>query len=396
MSSLFMFSLNNKIEIFKNNTNYRVEWIDYFRFFGVLLMVMGHIGFGSKFDVWIHGFHMPMFFFISGVLYKEIEKQEKIGERLKKTIIKKAKVLLIPYLCVGIMSYILWIIKHFASPDLLSPLYHLLMDNSNGLPYTGALWFLTSFFFTSIIYAVIDVITLNCKLRVAWKTLISVAFAIIGCTLSYRLPWSLNAAFVGVGLMHFGWLLRNCLLKEHSVVSWGGIVIALLALLALSMVIFLNGSINMRTGTYHNIGMFWIGAVGSSIVVCYIAKLVYGFINLHKSLSVCGRYFCSVGRNSMTYLCFNQLTILGIKNFLAMSDKGNNSTLEKLIMSLMALLLAFVVLYIISLVVENFKVVRIIIGFDTMDRYSWIVIVVWLIFLCIMLFACYILRKFKF
>ena len=49
----------------------RMDYIDIYRAFGIILMVMGHIGFGGKFDKFIHAFHMPMFFFISGFFYKE-------------------------------------------------------------------------------------------------------------------------------------------------------------------------------------------------------------------------------------------------------------------------------------------------------------------------------------
>lgn len=49
----------------------RIEYVDIYRGIGIILMIMGHIGFGGKFDIWIHAFHMPMFFFISGFLHKE-------------------------------------------------------------------------------------------------------------------------------------------------------------------------------------------------------------------------------------------------------------------------------------------------------------------------------------
>ena len=41
----------------------RMDYIDIYRAFGIILMVMGHIGFGGKFDKFIHAFHMPMFLF---------------------------------------------------------------------------------------------------------------------------------------------------------------------------------------------------------------------------------------------------------------------------------------------------------------------------------------------
>ena len=47
----------------------RITFIDVFRGLGILLMVMGHIGFGGIFDKFIHAFHMPMFFFVSGYFY---------------------------------------------------------------------------------------------------------------------------------------------------------------------------------------------------------------------------------------------------------------------------------------------------------------------------------------
>ena len=48
----------------------RVEYIDIFRAIGIILMIMGHVGFGDRFDYFIHAFHMPMFFIISGLFYK--------------------------------------------------------------------------------------------------------------------------------------------------------------------------------------------------------------------------------------------------------------------------------------------------------------------------------------
>jgi len=48
----------------------RVVYIDLFRGVGVLLMILGHLGLGKAFDHYIHAFHMPMFFFVSGFFFK--------------------------------------------------------------------------------------------------------------------------------------------------------------------------------------------------------------------------------------------------------------------------------------------------------------------------------------
>ena len=51
------------------NSN-RIEAFDIAKGLGILIMVMGHTGFGTTFDKIIHTFHMPLFFFISGYFYR--------------------------------------------------------------------------------------------------------------------------------------------------------------------------------------------------------------------------------------------------------------------------------------------------------------------------------------
>lgn len=58
-------------------TKERIEYIDFFRGVGITLMVMGHMafgglqGFGDLVEKYIHSFHMPMFFIISGYFYQK-------------------------------------------------------------------------------------------------------------------------------------------------------------------------------------------------------------------------------------------------------------------------------------------------------------------------------------
>lgn len=47
----------------------RIISIDLIRGAAIVMMVMGHVGFGNSFAHWINGFHMPIFFFISGYFF---------------------------------------------------------------------------------------------------------------------------------------------------------------------------------------------------------------------------------------------------------------------------------------------------------------------------------------
>ncbi len=121
----------------------RIEYIDLIRAFGKLLMIIGHIRFcpdGSPFDKWIHAFHMPMFFIVSGILYR---KQE-----LKKLLSKRFRTLIIPYLIVGIAFSLIPIVFKSDYSSLIAVVF----ENTSGYIFVvGAIWFLTSLFFADII-----------------------------------------------------------------------------------------------------------------------------------------------------------------------------------------------------------------------------------------------------
>ena len=48
----------------------RVKWIDYAKAFAIFFVVIGHVDTGNYFTDWIYSFHMPLFFFLSGITIK--------------------------------------------------------------------------------------------------------------------------------------------------------------------------------------------------------------------------------------------------------------------------------------------------------------------------------------
>lgn len=77
-------------EITEENSMRRIRFLDVYRGIGIILMIMGHIGFGDKFDYWLHSFHMPLWFIISGYFFKD-------NYSFKSILQKKVRQLIIPY-----------------------------------------------------------------------------------------------------------------------------------------------------------------------------------------------------------------------------------------------------------------------------------------------------------
>ena len=66
----------------------RIEWLDIAKGIGIFLVVYAHAR--APYNSYIYNFHMPLFFLISGILYKS-------GRDLKSYIFRKIQTLYIPF-----------------------------------------------------------------------------------------------------------------------------------------------------------------------------------------------------------------------------------------------------------------------------------------------------------
>lgn len=279
----------------------RIEYIDLFRGFGIVMMIMGHIGFGSFFDKWIHIFHMPMFFIISGYFWKN----QPFVSMLK----KKCRTLLIPYFVFGIIHLILHFIRvgHIDAHGL----YLFLWENTAeaGVPIAGALWFLTAMFFSEVIFWCVQ------RLRIAIGLVATTLIALVGMTcatfLPFRLPYAIDVGMVGVGFYFVGKLIRdkwNALLSLNIIITIVGFVIFS------ALGCFVNGYVNLREGIYSIWPLFWLNAVGITICLWNIFRNVYEKLKIIALMEKILEYIKSIGCDSIIYLCLNQLVILIVRH----------------------------------------------------------------------------------
>ncbi len=286
---------------------HRVGYVDIYRGIGILCMIVGHVSlrgtYSQAFDQFIHAFHMPMFFFLSGYFFRT-------NCDIRFFCVKKFKTLMVPYIVFGLTDLLLLCLidGQFYKGALL---YHLPFENSNGLRQIGAIWFLTATFFASIIYYYIS--TKCVKQKVLQHILVicvSLGGTILPSFLPFRLPWSLDAAFVAVGFYHVGYLVQRYKTDRiiHSTFAskWPytlGMIVLDVAL------IFQNGYINMRTGAYANVVLFWLNAFLSIVVLWNISRELEELMNWFIILKGPIEFVKYVGKNSITFLVTNQIVI---------------------------------------------------------------------------------------
>lgn len=333
----------------------RIGYIDLFRSFGIIFMIMGHVAFGNFFNVFIHAFHMPMFFFISGYLFKKRERKEQSFGSL---VLKKAKTLLLPYLVFGLLCYSVKLFESLAEHKTIEiePLFHLFWVNTDKIAICGAVWFLTALFFTDIIFFLLDRYVAGEKT----KALIVIAIAVFGCfankILPFELPFALAQSFVGLGFYYIGSLFKK--FEEKKAVgfvlnlSWPLTAVFGVAATAL---IFVNGYVNMRTGEYNIVPLFWLNAVLATVVLLNFSRLIYKFLGS----GFIGKRLSEIGKNSIVYLCFNQLAIRTFEKFIFVDESF--PTVSKLLLKILIFVLSMAMLFLIEKLITKTKL-RVLVG----------------------------------
>lgn len=276
----------------------RLDYIDVAKGIGILLMILGHVGFYGSFDRFIHAFHMPLFFFISGYLYKIR------GISWVDYIKKKAKTMLLPYVIIGLFHYIVWLLIHArSSGNKLEPLINLLWINTNDqMPIAGALWFLTCLFIIEVLFFAIKKIIKNEIVLAVICLFVGIIGMLFPCVISTRLPWAADSALVGIMFYYLGYLIHKQEGRKgiRKIMNFSiGEILILLLLFSLSSL--LNADVNMRTGDYALVPWTLINAVGMTVLTINLSKKI--------RLKTMQKMLCYVGKNSIVFLCFNQLII---------------------------------------------------------------------------------------
>lgn len=329
----------------------RLDYMDIFKGLGIILMIMGHIGFGDLFDYFIHAFHMPMFFFVSGFFFssKSPDKLETIDY-----IKRKCKALIVPYCFFGLFHFvILCMIQR--NGEVWKSLAHLLFINTTSLPLAGALWFLTAIFFTNVIYFLLDRYINDNRLKTMLVIILSLFGNIAPKLLPFRLPYALDASFVGIGVFHIAYILRQHMENKYiekmfklNKAAW------FISAVLVTALIFINGYVNMRTGLYAIIPLFWINAIGACIVGINLSEYLAEIKINGRTLTIIS-ILKRIGKNSLVYLCLNQIVLMLIRYIIGPLG------IPRGFLQIAILILGLIVLYGCDLLINGTKL-RVVIG----------------------------------
>ena len=197
----------------------RYQYLDVARGFGLLLVIISHSCGLSRFLI---NYYIPLFFVVSGYIYKE-------GRSYKENIEHKAKRLLIPYFGYSAVLLAVYVLmgrtlaetKASAFGILYSRycLYDTTVVKDNVYLFTvanGAMWYLTAFFAASLVYHLVIDRCLSDRKFLIGTLIVLTAITMALADIPVLLPWSIDLACVGTIFMIAGTLLGRAQFFEKK------------------------------------------------------------------------------------------------------------------------------------------------------------------------------------
>lgn len=294
----------------------RLGYVDVLRGIAIALVVLGHCA-PPYLDTFIFTFHVPLFFFISGMLFSYRERQAPFFTFLKKRALR----LLVPYFCFELLNFLI----SYALSFVYSGFSVTLPDNfiaiftgfsSQSASYSGVagrVWFFPCMFFAEIafyfIYAAVEFFLKNLKGKEFYPFVRFAAYLFVACALylfsfwenNYTPQWWLytDVAIMGAVFLALGCAFSNCvkrLAESEFCVKFAVLVLSCAGWISFSYLNYFVFSdyvdVFMSGDTYGKYKSFIFAALCGIMFAVSVSSIIY------KSPSRPVKFLTWLGNNS--------------------------------------------------------------------------------------------------
>lgn len=259
----------------------RIPWIDVCRGIAIILVLYGHALHNDTQRFLIYAFHMPLFFFVSGIVFKK-----DLHKSFFSVLYKNVKSILIPYFLFAVLtfiaSYILLQPQVYTYDSFMKQAYGVFFGNGNNgyLAYNVALWFLPCLFLIKVSFALLTKYVQKQRVILTVLVLMSlVGYYFSALHPSVKLFYGLETAFTGFVFFGAGYLWNQSEKIKHVFMQRKVVLLivfaAIAGIFAWLNFYFYGNQIDMRMNHLNNYYFFYLGAFGgiaASVLLSMIIK----------------------------------------------------------------------------------------------------------------------------
>ena len=239
----------------------RAAWVDRAKGYGIILVVIGHVSSVDRLVLDILIFHMPLFFFLSGLTFKPFEGRERA--------LDKARSMLLPYLAFALLVTACLLAANLAfGLDLVipGPLHFLLGGNLLVGSY-GTFWFPTALLATLLL------LNLVLRLPVRWQAVLLAAMAgaafLFGDAVAYN-PYGLLTVTMALPFAAAGYHVG---LGRSLAPTWKAMLLVALAVAVFFLLAPQIGRVEYKYLRYGPFPASTIAAAAAIFVTCGVSAI---------------------------------------------------------------------------------------------------------------------------
>ena len=273
-----------------------------------MLVVLGHSGVSEPLFQWIYSFHMPLFFFVSGIFFKPMA-HFFWGGYMRHLRIKK---LYFPFvlntflfICFTPLLFKLHLtLTHYDSwQSWLQSILLTIRFRVGAIDLLGQYWFLPVMFFANgILLLVVRVIH-----RRLYQLLIFSCIFVLGYTLSdyghFNKPYDLERAMYYSAFIYIGWISKDIVIHGFNHMEQK----ELASLIATSLIISILCTWLMSTQTFRALS-FFVAALSGIVLFCSLAYLMRNKLTLNL-FSYAGKHTLAIFTYHVLIFKLTELTL---------------------------------------------------------------------------------------
>ena len=225
----------------------RIEYIDVAKFLGMVLVIFTHAFKECHFVAFIFAFHLPLFFFLSGMTLKV--DNVSFGDFL----VKKLKRYIVPMFGLGLLGVLFeHLVKYILNIDFNWDSVLIGVGRIINQTRTFAIWFLPSLFFSNLMVFGLHRLSRGNVFLTGLLTLPVLGVGIIfNLYHNISFVWNFDAALFGLPFSYFGFLLRHPKMERVYAFLTGKRLVALGIGVALLVVTYYISVYNYETYRVH-------------------------------------------------------------------------------------------------------------------------------------------------
>lgn len=252
----------------------RLAFVDHMKAIGIIAIVIGHApGISVDFETMLYGFHVPLFFFVTGILLSD----RKLDLTAAAYIVRQAREVLVPFLIFFLIAYAYWLLtrhygnsaERFATMSWTEPIKGLFIGTGSSLFVNVVLWYFPALFSAKLLYYFARRFLGDVSALIV-LTMLAFAHYHVMANFPFRLWFGVDCALYGVVFLAAGRQCRSVLSRIHDGGKKTLVAIAALVVAILYVVVALsNGKADLNNAFVGNFMLYFAAAfMGCGVVFC--------------------------------------------------------------------------------------------------------------------------------